>query len=126
MPKAVKNVGLKKEKAASAISHGMLRTVIFFIFDVIQLLANDNINKIFPAITEGSTAWPAALSDVRIHPFTSNLMREIHSMHVSNTLENNINNGGEENLGNQSIDLEHTSCCGKFCFIYVTNRCVTS
>lgn len=27
----------------------------------------------------------------------------------------------DENLGNQSNDLEHT-CCGKFCFIYVTSR----
>lgn len=54
---------------------------------------------------------------------TSNLMREIHSMHETNSVEAKMNNEEKENLGNQSIDLEHTSCCGKFCFIYVTSRC---
>lgn len=39
-------------------------------------------------------------------------MREIRSMHGVHLCENNINNK-EENVENQSIHLEHTSCCGK-------------
>lgn len=60
------------------------------------------------------------LSDVRICPSTSNFIHKIHDVHEASSMENYVNN--REDLENESMHTEHTSCCGKFCFIYDINK----
>ncbi|XP_011883752.1 PREDICTED: uncharacterized protein LOC105570907 isoform X3 [Vollenhovia emeryi] len=56
-------------------------------------------------------AKPIILSDVTIGPSTSNFIVKMHSTHEASLTENNENN--REDLGNESIHTEHTSCCEK-------------
>ncbi|XP_018364815.1 PREDICTED: uncharacterized protein LOC108762326, partial [Trachymyrmex cornetzi] len=65
-----------------------------------------------------SIGRPVVLSDVIVHPIPNNTTREMHDTSGSKSYDdkrddNRDESVNNEDLENQSIRLEHTSCCGK-------------
>lgn len=62
-----------------------------------------------------------------IHPIANNITCEMPDTNGSKSYDDKRDNYQDKSLNNkenlneiQSTRLEHTSCCSKFCFIFVT------